>query len=69
MTIDEFRALKAGDRISNPMSNSSGTVNEVMRPRGFVHVYVAWDGSTKHVHFTEHQTAWMHWQSDKDGRS
>jgi accessory colonization factor AcfC len=61
VTIDEFRALKVGDRISNPMSNSSGVVNEVLHPRGFVHVYVKWDGSSKPIHFNEQMCVWMHW--------
>jgi hypothetical protein len=61
MTLDEFKELKPGDRISNPMSSSSGVISERTQDRRTLSIYVKWDGSTKPVHFTEHQTAWMHW--------
>jgi hypothetical protein len=61
MTLDEFRTLQVGDRIYNPMSDSTCTVNSVESTRRGVHVYVQWRGSSHAVHFTEQQTAWMHW--------
>jgi hypothetical protein len=64
MTIDEFRALKVGDQISNPMSDSLGTISEIVRNRSGVHVYVQWSGSPKTIHFSEHMTAWMHWSKE-----
>ena len=61
MTIDEFKALKQGDRISNVMTESHGTVTLVENYRGFVNVGIQWDGSDVTWHFGERHTAWMHW--------
>lgn len=71
MTIDEFLALKEGDRISNPMTNSSGTVAGILHDRRelrdgvLICVLIEWDGSAGFVTpFTKHSTAWMHWTAE-----
>ncbi len=65
MTIDEFRALKAGDRIRHPMSESSGTIEYGTSHRGKISVTVRWDGGPREGDtlwtFGEQSTAWMHW--------
>jgi hypothetical protein len=62
MTIDEFRALKTGDRIRNAMSESSGVIADVANHRGRVSVHVQWDGNDMTFGpFGEYSTAWMHW--------
>jgi hypothetical protein len=66
MTLDEFRALKVGDRIRNPMSDSAGVISERIQDRRTLSIYVQWEGSPKSIHFTEHQTAWMHWVKESN---
>lgn len=65
MTIDEFLALKEGDRIENPMTSSKGTVLHVTHDRRGTQdgVWITWDGSSPDNarRFSKHQTAWMHW--------
>jgi hypothetical protein len=64
MNIDEFRALKEGDRVRNAMTDSTGMVAEVVAlRRGKIVVEVRWDGADVHglFVFTEQSTAWMHW--------
>lgn len=65
MNINEFLALKVGDRISNPMSNTSGTVTALLRDRRHQQegVAIQWDGTDPDTarQFTKHTTAWMHW--------
>jgi len=57
--------LKEGDRISNPMSNSSGAVVGITKDRRQQQdgVLIQWDGTMPDsaVKFTKHMTAWMHW--------
>ena len=65
MTIDEFRALKAGDRIRNAMSESSGVVADIEHHRGKIIVGVQWGDSSTLFHFTEQSTAWMHWSLEE----
>jgi hypothetical protein len=59
MNLQEFAALKAGDKIENPMSGSAGEVVEV-DAKG---VRVRWDntGSSVTWHYGVNSTAWMHW--------
>ena len=61
MNYAEFQELKAGDRLDNYMSKSSGTVTEVAKEG----VRVRWGDGTpgKDVTFlyTTFSTAWMHW--------
>jgi hypothetical protein len=61
MTIDEFRALKRGDRIRNAMSGSSGAVADVENHRGKIIVAIEWGDHPMQFHFGEQSTAWMHW--------
>jgi hypothetical protein len=61
MTLDEFRALKAGDRVSCPMAESAGKVTAVGTYRTGTVVTVNWDGAVLPRNFSEHTTAWMHW--------
>lgn len=59
MNLNEFNALKAGDRIENAMSNSTGEVVEA-DSKG---VNVRWKyderGTTRH--YSRYSTIWFHW--------
>lgn len=60
MNLQEFAALKAGDRIENAMSNSRGEVTEVTANG----VRVSWGPHGDNVHgflYSVQGTAWMHW--------
>ena len=68
MNINEFRALKRGDRIENVMTGSCGTVTGVDDYRGKIAVSVQWNGMSERAShaagdwwFNEQSTAWMHW--------
>lgn len=65
MNINEFLELKEGDRIANPMSNSSGTVASALLDRrgDKCGVTIMWDGTgpDQARAFTTSTTAWMHW--------
>lgn len=62
MMLQEFAALKPGDKIANPMNNSSaeGTVTRL----GTGGLYVVWgkrfDRETEFFYSVQ-STAWMHW--------
>lgn len=56
MTLQEFAALKVGDKVENPMVGGKGTVVEVTEAG----VKVVW-GGTVHFAYPAHSTAWMHW--------
>ena len=66
MNINEFLALKDGDRIEG-MTGTKGTVREITHDRRGIQdgVMLEWDGpagATPQLwHFTKHMTAWMHW--------
>lgn len=68
MTLKEFAALKAGDRIANYMANSVGEVTAV-DDKG---VHVRWgriwnetqDGGTRFYPVTS--TIWMHWSLETE---
>lgn len=63
MNIQEFAALKPGDKIDNPMSGSNGTVSEV-NDRG---VFVRWQHKDALAFFYPvNTTAWMHWRKTDD---
>ena len=65
MTLDEFRALKKGDRIRNAMSNSAGVVIAANEFRNnHVVVSIQWDGTTMPTAFNNVSTAWMHWSKE-----
>lgn len=59
MNLQEFAALKVGDKIENPMLNSMGTVSEVTKQG----VRIAWEGSRSAITFqyTVQNTSWFHW--------
>lgn len=66
MNINQFLALKVGDRIRNAMADTAGTVTTLMldRRRQQDGVWIKWDGTTDETarSFTKHTTAWMHWE-------
>jgi hypothetical protein len=68
MNLQEFAALKVGDTISNPMSNSAGTVSKVTA----FGVDVVWgarhDKETPFFYSTV-STAWMSWAKDDDSKA
>jgi hypothetical protein len=61
MTFKEFAALKLGDKIDNPMTQSQGEVVEV-NDKG---VRVRWGtgkpGKDVTFQYPVNSTAWMHW--------
>jgi hypothetical protein len=61
VTLDEFRALKKGDRVIHAMTSSIGTVCVSDKHRTGTVVAIQWDGSTLPVTFNDRMTAWMHW--------
>jgi hypothetical protein len=67
MTLQEFKNLQVGDRITNPMSNSAGQVvraETVVRGKHIGKIVaVKWDGTTDPFTFNDNQTVWMHWTS------
>lgn len=68
MTLPEFLALKIGDRIANPMSNSAGAVTALVldRRKQQEGVWIEWDGTSPDTarSFTTQTTAWMHWDRE-----
>lgn len=60
MTLQEFAALKIGDRISNPMN--PGAVAEIVE-RTDNGVRLRWIGSETRFFYSVNSTAWMHWAS------
>lgn len=68
MNIGEFLSLKEGDRIVNPMSNTSGAVTKLLydRTRQQYGVTVQWDrtAADQARSFTKDTTAWMHWERE-----
>lgn len=62
MNLTEFAALKPGDVIDNPMTQSSGTVTEATKDG----VRVRWgNGTPGHdvtFLYTTLMQAWTHWQ-------
>lgn len=64
MTEDEFKALKVGDRVFNPVNSASGTVSEKLS----LSASIKWDGiggtkSGGQAAFTYNQAsdAWHPW--------
>jgi hypothetical protein len=62
MNVKEFAALKAGDRIVNPMAGTSGCVTDTDGGG----VTVRWDGSELTRRYGAVTTAWMHWTREAD---
>jgi hypothetical protein len=63
MNLQEFAALKAGDKISNPMNpGSSGTISKTSESG----VHVKWGSSTMEFYYSVNTTAWTHWTRDED---
>jgi hypothetical protein len=63
MNIKEFAALKAGDRIVNPMACTAGSVTDTDGGG----VTVQWDGSELTRYYGAVTTAWMHWTKADGG--
>jgi hypothetical protein len=60
MNLQEFAALKPGDKIENHLSGSSGTITEV-KPMG---VHVRWgvqEGNVVSFFYSVQGTTWFHW--------
>lgn len=60
MNLQEFAALKAGDKIENPSTGSAGEVTEAT-PSG---VRIVWGARHQHEHpffYSVQSTAWMNW--------
>jgi hypothetical protein len=60
MNLQEFAALKVGDKIENHLSQSSGVVTEV-KPGG---VHVRWGVQENNVvsfFYSVQGTIWFHW--------
>lgn len=60
MNIQEFAALKEGDKVTNPMTNSTGEVVEATKSG----VRVVWGerGPNEHKFFySPLDRAWVHW--------
>lgn len=62
MNLQEFAALKVGDKIENAMTSSQGVVTEttsngVRVTWGPLAAFVAFSGFL----YPAHSTAWMHW--------
>lgn len=61
MNLEQFAALKVGDKIDNPMSQSQGTVTELVQDG----VRVRWGngapGKTVEFTYVVNSTAWFHW--------
>lgn len=60
MNLQEFAALKVGDKIMNPMNGSTGEVSKVS-PSG---VYVVWGArhaDERPFFYPAQSTAWMNW--------
>lgn len=60
MNVQEFAALKVGDRIENHLSQSSGVVTEV----GKMGVHVRWGvqaGNVVSFFYSVQGTIWFHW--------
>lgn len=66
MTLQEFAALKVGDKISNPFTFSKGEITEVTN----IGVHVVW-GARSAVErpflYGVQSTAWMQWVRDGEG--
>lgn len=57
MNMQDFAALKAGDKIENPMSGSKGAVISITDSG----VRVQWGASSMEFFYGVNSTAWMHW--------
>lgn len=60
MTVQEFAALKTGDKISNMFSGSTGTIDSTA-DNG---VYVKWSDNSPPFFYAVNSTAWMHWTKE-----
>jgi len=66
MDVQEFSALKAGDKVYNGLTGSHGTVTETDKTG----VRVRWGdgtpGRTVDFHFSIQGTAWFHWTKEDE---
>lgn len=61
MTLDEFKALAPGDKITS-MHGDIGEIVDVGTTRhGVKTVSVEWAPGTRAFDFTSNQLAWVHW--------
>lgn len=60
MNLQEFAALKEGDKIENPATNSAGEVVEVA-PEGVRVVWGPRGDSERKFFYSSLTTAWMNW--------
>jgi hypothetical protein len=58
MNIQQFAALKVGDKVDNPMNGSRGEVTKVQE-RG---VSVAWGGNALDFYYPVEGNTWLHWE-------
>lgn len=61
MNLNEFNALKPGDRIENAMSGSTGEVVEADTKGVRVCWGLAPDTATGSRHYSRFSTIWFHW--------
>lgn len=61
MNLQQFAALKPGDKISNPFGFSHGVVASVSDSG----VRVRWEPATMDFFYSVNSTAWMHWTTDE----
>lgn len=64
MNLQQFAALKPGDKVENVFSNSVGEVTEATASG----VKVRWGGSGYEFAYTVSMTAWMHWDKVPEER-
>jgi len=63
MNLQEFAALKPGDKIENLMTSSRGTVAEATDTG----VSIVWGwAETRPVAYSVNSTAWMHWSREAE---
>lgn len=57
MTLDEFAALKVGDKIENTFTHSQATILEATASG----VRLCWDGTQTPFFYSVQGTSWFHW--------
>lgn len=61
MTLDEFKALKPGDKITGNMYGSSGVGIVTSASAAGAGAAVQWGGAGPSFFVSVHSTVWMHW--------
>lgn len=57
MTLDEFAALKVGDKIENTFTHSQASIIEAAASG----VRLVWDGTQTPFFYSVQGTSWFHW--------